>query len=73
MYPIYYWAEYHALLSSYIYFYPRHMKDGQTALMWAAKDGSHETVNKLLEFGASVDTIDKVGMTDINKIDSAHV
>ena len=48
------------LLSSSIFLF--HMKLGTTALMWAAKGGYLETVRKLMESGACVDTTDEVNM-----------
>ena len=42
--------------------FPPHMKDGMTALMYAAMEGYLETVTKLIDSGACIDTTDKVSM-----------
>ena len=41
------------------------MKDGYTALMWAALEGHPETVGTLIASGASVDAREKVGITNM--------
>ena len=41
------------------------MKDGSTALMWAAQEGHPETVGTLIASGASVDAREKVSLTNM--------
>ena len=44
------------------------MKDGYTALMWAAQNGYQDIVSTLIASGARVDAREKVSMTSIEGI-----